>query len=392
MHDRNNNSNNFGSKHNNNKRKWQEKEVAQQRPGDWACMKCGVNNWANRDKCFKCKKSKIEKEPRKDWICELCLAFNLPNRFSCFRCQLYKKDEEWEQKRKNQDIKPLFVHPSCIPYTEDIAQGDVSLFHPASFHSRCAFLRPPPKPVFTPPKDPIAEIYATAFLSGLAADTKSPSSSPSSQHNASSNWPRFPSVVERYYTELFYVGNRCEQYIHKHSNGLCLVGLASGHPALSPEKKIVQVNWKVGNSDRSLIEVSGRKKKGALWLDAHSLLCELTCDDGSVYTVQTGVHGKLIEVNPRLPAILTPSTAEGDGWLAILLLKKVDMEGLESKLLTKQGYQIYRQNLLQGLAEHEAEQATAHENQQGTKVTQEDKQTTANQQIATSMEDEQLNL
>jgi len=52
--------------------------------------------------------------------------------------------------------------------------------------------------------------------------------------------------------------------------------------------------------DRSNNRVSGKRKRGAQWLNPSSPLCLIYCSDGSQYTVYCGVRASLVEMNDRL--------------------------------------------------------------------------------------------
>jgi hypothetical protein len=43
-------------------------------------------------------------------------------------------------------------------------------------------------------------------------------------------------------------------------------------------------------------QVSGKKKKGGVWLQPRSVICRVHCDDDTSYVVASGAHGKLVEV------------------------------------------------------------------------------------------------
>lgn len=116
---------------------------------------------------------------------------------------------------------------------------------------------------------------------------------------------KVPNVVERYYEQFYSEGNsetgdNLDQYAHCHSNGLACLGLAFRHVILQQNKTIVKVNFDIGKKDKSTIAVSGKKKRGALWLEPHMKVCELECSDGTVYPFRAGVAAKLIEVNEEL--------------------------------------------------------------------------------------------
>ncbi|KAK8936966.1 hypothetical protein KSP39_PZI012737 [Platanthera zijinensis] len=90
-----------------------------------------------------------------------------------------------------------------------------------------------------------------------------------------------------------------DQYIYCHANGLCVIGIAPTHRALSEEKGVSSIDFNVGKSDRSEIKVTGKRKRNAQHLHPDSALCNV-CANGSFYIVRCCVKGSLLEVNNRL--------------------------------------------------------------------------------------------
>lgn len=77
------------------------------RPGDWTCENCGVNVFASKLACFRCRQPKPGVEPDRmmyhagqmggdqnarpgDWTCNNCGANVFASKTSCFRCQAPK--------------------------------------------------------------------------------------------------------------------------------------------------------------------------------------------------------------------------------------------------------------------------------------------------------------
>ncbi|KAH9759238.1 actin-binding transcription modulator [Citrus sinensis] len=52
-----------------------------------------------------------------------------------------------------------------------------------------------------------------------------------------------------------------DQYVYRHANGLCVIGLAPTHVAFKDEGGITAVDFNVGKSDRSGFKVTGKRKK-----------------------------------------------------------------------------------------------------------------------------------
>ncbi|XP_043708728.1 protein Abitram isoform X2 [Telopea speciosissima] len=99
-----------------------------------------------------------------------------------------------------------------------------------------------------------------------------------------------------------------DQYIYRHANGLCVIGLAPTHVALK-EKGVTAIDFNVGKSDRSEIRVSGKRKKNAQHFEANTALCKV-CTGDAYYIVRCCVKGSLLEVNDRLidqPGLLNSS-------------------------------------------------------------------------------------
>lgn len=46
--------------------------------------------------------------------------------------------------------------------------------------------------------------------------------------------------------------------------------------------------------------MSGKRKKGGIWVEESTILCEITCDDGSIYKIAACIRARLLEVNLRL--------------------------------------------------------------------------------------------
>ncbi|CAG8581552.1 hypothetical protein C2G38_2081157 [Gigaspora rosea] len=61
--------------------------IQRQRPGDWICKSCGINNFAYRTECFECGEKVQNREVAPgDWICPKCEFYNFQSRLACFKC------------------------------------------------------------------------------------------------------------------------------------------------------------------------------------------------------------------------------------------------------------------------------------------------------------------
>ncbi|CAL2253753.1 unnamed protein product [Prunus armeniaca] len=126
-----------------------------------------------------------------------------------------------------------------------------------------------------------------------------------------------PSSVEANFVSYFapdFMKPGHDQYIYRHANGLCVIGLAPTHVAFKDEGGITAIDFNVGKSDRSGIKVTGKRKKNAQHLESNSALCKV-CSKDATYVVSSFsymrfevvaafgrccVKGSLLEVNDRL--------------------------------------------------------------------------------------------
>ncbi|CAL9203349.1 unnamed protein product [Musa hybrid cultivar] len=155
-----------------------------------------------------------------------------------------------------------------------------------------------------------------------------------------------PSAVEsnfaRYYAADFLKPGH-DQYVYRHANGLCVVGLAPSHVALREEGGVTAVNFNVGKSDRSEMKVTGKRKRNAQHFDAKTSLCKV-CANGKEFIVRCCVKGSLLEVNDRLlkqPDLLN-SSADREGYIAIIMPKPIDWPKIKDSLLSREDYKKLR--------------------------------------------------
>jgi hypothetical protein len=81
--------------------------------------------------------------------------------------------------------------------------------------------------------------------------------------------PRPPPAIECNFTHHYAVDVREEfhdQYILRHANGLCVVGLAPTHAALQAKGGITGVDYNVGKDNRANLKASGKRKNNAKFL------------------------------------------------------------------------------------------------------------------------------
>lgn len=134
-----------------------------------------------------------------------------------------------------------------------------------------------------------------------------------------------------------------DQYIYCHANGLCVIGIAPTHLALSEEKGVSSVDFNVGKSDRSEIKVTGKRKRNAQHLHPDSALCNV-CANGNIYIVRCCVKGSLLEVNNRLmkhPDLLNFS-ADREGYIAIIMPNPTDFLKIRDTFLRYEDYRKLR--------------------------------------------------
>lgn len=157
-------------------------------------------------------------------------------------------------------------------------------------------------------------------------------------HNFDTN--NYPSVVERYYTKYYYFRNDDINETHtvlRHSNGVCLIGLADTHIAV--KKGIKSITFDIGGFDRSKNKVSGKGKRGAMVLQATTALAIITCVDESTYRIVSCIQGKLIEVNERLKTQLDAIGTDGNGYVAVVLPKLEKTKQQVELLANEEEYQ-----------------------------------------------------
>lgn len=91
--------------------------------------------------------------------------------------------------------------------------------------------------------------------------------------------------IERYYTELFSCDTMDkkmeDQYVHMHSNRLCVVGVAASHPVMNEEIEAIEFSSSVLES-----KVSGKKKKGGQFMVPTTILCQIKCKSGQSYAIR----------------------------------------------------------------------------------------------------------
>ncbi|XP_068640792.1 uncharacterized protein [Aristolochia californica] len=155
-----------------------------------------------------------------------------------------------------------------------------------------------------------------------------------------------PSAVESNYASYFVVDflkPKHDQYIYRHANGLCVIGLAPTHIALTETGGVTSVDFNVGKSDRSEMKVTGKRKKNAQHFEPNSALCKVSANN-TFYVVRCCVKGSLLEVNDRLieqPDLLN-SSASREGYIAIIMPRPADWIKIKNSLLSREEYMKFR--------------------------------------------------
>ncbi|XP_019709719.1 uncharacterized protein [Elaeis guineensis] len=155
-----------------------------------------------------------------------------------------------------------------------------------------------------------------------------------------------PSAVESNFVRYFaadFMKPGHDQYVYRHANGLCVIGLAPTHVALREKGGVTAVDYNVGKSDRSEMKVTGKRKRNAQHFESNSALCKV-CANGTFYVVRCCVKGSLLEVNDRLikqPDLLN-SSADREGYIAIIMPKPADWLKIKDSLLSHEDYRKLR--------------------------------------------------
>ncbi|KAE8057289.1 hypothetical protein FH972_013993 [Carpinus fangiana] len=156
-----------------------------------------------------------------------------------------------------------------------------------------------------------------------------------------------PSAVESNFVSYFapdLMKPGHDQYVYRHANGLCVIGLAPAHIAFKDQGGITAVDFNVGKSDRSVIKVTGKRKKNAQHFEPNTALCKVCTNDAS-YIVRCCVKGSLLEVNDRLieqPGLLN-SLADREGYIAIIMPKPADWLKIKGSFLGLEEYRKLRE-------------------------------------------------
>jgi len=153
----------------------------------------------------------------------------------------------------------------------------------------------------------------------------------------------YPTVVERYFTKYFRKGVDNEDVcILKHSNRICVVTLASNHPALK-EGPVQKVSFSPQGKDFHLDnKIHGKKKAGAAKVSPSTVICSVTSGSGKEYLIKCGTRGCIMEMNEHLlttPTLLN-TMRETNGYIAVIYRNpQQEKQSFDSNdLLTEEQY------------------------------------------------------
>ncbi|KAG9415892.1 Mitochondrial inner membrane protease ATP23 [Aphanomyces cochlioides] len=156
---------------------------------------------------------------------------------------------------------------------------------------------------------------------------------------------RTGTMVDRYYTRLYAADimdkPNEDQFVNMHSNRLCVIGIAPGHCIFTHSLTVTSITYESSVQDS---KVTGKKKKGGVWLNPDTVVCRVTCSNDQTFSFRSCIRGALIEINDNLtanPTLLTekPFTL---GYLAIVRPKPVEIAEIQASLLHQDEYMEMR--------------------------------------------------
>lgn len=86
--------------------------------------------------------------------------------------------------------------------------------------------------------------------------------------------------------------------------------------------------------------ISGKSKKGGIWLDEDDVVCILEDENRESYPVVAGVRGRLLELNERIEenvSVISEKPATS-GFICIIQPKFNDIDYLLNKLVSLDNY------------------------------------------------------
>nr|XP_024357044.1 protein Simiate-like isoform X1 [Physcomitrium patens] len=140
-----------------------------------------------------------------------------------------------------------------------------------------------------------------------------------------------------------------DQYIYRHGNGLCVIGLLPTHAAFKPTPAVTAVDFNVGKQNRADAKVSGKRKRNAILLHPDSVLCKVMVGEvfyliSQLIESRCCVRGVMLEVNERLikePTLLN-TRADTEGHIGIMMPSSEDWSRACKTFLTMDQYKARR--------------------------------------------------
>ncbi len=86
----------------------------------------------------------------------------------------------------------------------------------------------------------------------------------------------------------------CDMAISAHANSVCLIALAPHHELCRLRQRIASISFCINQRDYAAIELSGKRKRGALTVDAHTpVLCSANASGGTHTHTHTHAYAHL---------------------------------------------------------------------------------------------------
>lgn len=104
--------------------------------------------------------------------------------------------------------------------------------------------------------------------------------------------------------------------VARHHNGMCVVCLSPRHPIVMQKLQVLSVEYR-----REMQAVSGKRKRGGIFVEGRTGLCKVECAGGLHFNVQCTVRGVIVEYNDALkerPALVGEQPLE-EGYMAVIM-------------------------------------------------------------------------
>jgi hypothetical protein len=109
------------------------------------------------------------------------------------------------------------------------------------------------------------------------------------------------------------------QYLYKHINRVCVIGIAHDHTALQ-NRQVIRVEFRnllVPRDELASKPVDLGKRRREITFKTGAPVCDLICSDGARFVVHTPVPGVLLETRDNCADL--NARPESDGYLALVL-------------------------------------------------------------------------